>query len=213
MKNILTLLLLLLISGFTTAQEIRINAYGDYVFKDKFNENFVNGGYYQGRIEDGFRWGAGLEYVIQGKTALELQYLRQDTNVPLTYRINRTEPVEFTDLDLAMNYIMFNSTRYFPVNPKLEPFAGGGIGMGIFSAESREFSGDSETKFAWQIRGGANLWLTETVAFRFQASLISVVEAVGGGIYIGSGGIGTNISTYSTIYQFALGGGLVFKLQ
>lgn len=211
MKKLLPFVLLLA-PLFMTAQEIRLNTYGDYVFKDKFDENFVNGGFYQGRIEDGFRWGAGIEYLIQGKTALELQYLRQDTNVPLTYRINRFEDVEFTNLDLAMNYIMFNSTRYFPVNPQIEPFVGGGLGLGIFSAESAEFSGDSETKFAWQIRGGANLWLSDSVGFRVQATLLSVVEAVGGGIYIGSGGIGTNISTYSTIYQFALGGGIVFKI-
>lgn len=211
MKKILPFILLLS-PLFLIAQEIRINTYADYAFKDKFDDTFANGGFYQGRIEDGFRWGAGLEYLIQGKTAIELQYLRQDTNVPLTYRINRFEDVEFTDLDLAMNYILLNSTRYFPVNPQIEPFVGGGLGIGIFSAKSAEFSGDSETKFAWQVRGGVNLWISDAVAFRVQATLISVVEAVGGGIYIGTGGISTNVSTYSTIYQFALGGGLVFKM-
>lgn len=212
MKKILLVFALLCSTLVITAQEIRLNTYGDYVFKDKFDDTFVNGGFYQGRIEDGFRWGAGLEYLIQGKTAIELQYLRQDTNVPLTYRINRFEDVEFTNLDLAMNYIMLNSTRYFPVNPQVEPFVGGGLGIGIFNADSPEFSGDSETKFAWQVRGGANLWFSDTIGLRLQATLVSVVEAVGGGIYIGTGGVGTNISTYSTIFQFSLGGGIVFKI-
>ena len=35
---------------------------------------------------------------------------------------------------------------------------------------------------------------------------------MGGGLYFGTGGAGAGVSTYSSYYQFNLGGGLVFKL-
>ncbi len=33
-----------------------------------------------------------------------------------------------------------------------------------------------------------------------------------GGFYFGTGGVGAGVSSYSTMYQFGVGGGLVFKL-
>jgi hypothetical protein len=70
----------------------------------------------------------------------------------------------------------------------------------------------SATKFAWGLRLGANIWATEKVGVKLQAQLFSAVQSAGGGFYFGTGGSGVGLSTYSTIYQFGLGGGLTFKL-
>ncbi|THD66268.1 porin family protein [Robertkochia marina] len=195
------------------AQEIRLNTYADYVFQDRFSSYFGNNSYFEGKVEDGFRWGAGVEFLMGQGTALELQYLRQDTKAPTSYRGGGFGSVQFTNFDLGINYIMLNSTRYFSYNKPIEPFLSGGIGLGIFNIKNPEQRiSDSATKFAWQIRGGANLWLSPRLAFRVQASLMSVVQAVGGGAYFGTGGSGISFNSYSTIYQFALGGGIVFKI-
>ena len=45
-----------------------------------------------------------------------------------------------------------------------------------------------------------------------QASLFSATQAFGGGLYFGTGGIGAGLSSYSSMYQFGLEGGLVFRL-
>ena len=37
-------------------------------------------------------------------------------------------------------------------------------------------------------------------------------QGFGGGAYFGTGGAGFALSSYSSIYQFGLGGGLTFKL-
>lgn len=215
MKKSLLVLFLAVISSAVMAQELRLNTYGGYVFDDRVDSYFSSSSYYDGTITGGFRWGAGLEYHIPAKGAIEIQYLRQDTNAPTIYQDGTilNGQLQQTNFDLALNWIMLNGTRYFPVNETVEPFAGAGIGMGIFALDNPD-NGNSRnaTKFAWNIRGGTNIWLAENVALRIQASLFSAVQSVGGGLYFGTGGAGAGLSTYSTMYQFGFDGGLVFRI-
>jgi hypothetical protein len=74
-------------------------------------------------------------------------------------------------------------------------------------------SSDSVTKFAWGIKAGVNIFANEKVGFKLQMSLLSVVQAVGGGLYFGTGGVGAGVSGFSSYYQFSLGGGLVFGVK
>jgi opacity protein-like surface antigen len=192
-------------------QELRLNTYGGYIFDDRVDSYFSNSSYYDGVIKGGFQWGAGLEYHIPGKGAIELQYLRQDTNAPTIYQDGGS--IQNTNFDLALNWIMLNGTRYFPVNETIEPFVGAGFGMGIFALDNPDNGRSTNaTKFAWNIRGGTNIWLAENVAFRVQASLMSAVQSVGGGFYFGTGGAGAGLSSYSSMYQFGFEGGLVFRI-
>jgi opacity protein-like surface antigen len=206
-----TLFLLTAIAAVSYAQEIRINTYAGYIFKDKVDSYFSNTSYYNGQIQDGFRWGAGLEYLIPNRGAIEIQYLRQDTNAPTVYQDGLT--IENADFDLAINWLMLNATKYFPVTEVVEPFVGAGLGMGIFNVENPINTNEtSATKFAWNIRGGSNFWVADNVAIRLQASLYSATQAMGGGLYFGTGGAGAGLSSYSTMYQFGFEGGLVFRL-
>ena len=101
-----------------------------------------------------------------------------------------------------------------PVNPKIEPFAGMQLGMGIYNVANPDNDNTgSATKFAWGIRAGANIWANEKVGIKLQAGLISAVQAVGGSVYFGTGGAGAGVSGFSTYWQFSLGGGLVFRLR
>ncbi|MEN2281199.1 outer membrane beta-barrel protein [Algoriphagus sp. SE2] len=214
MKNILLLTLFILIGSVSFAQELRINSYAGYIFKDKVDSYYSSSSYYEGQIQDGLRWGAGIEYHIPNKGAIEIQYLRQDTNAPTTYLDESiVGGVKFTDFDLAINWIMLNGTRYFPLNETVEPFAGIGIGLGIFNVGNPDNSrSNSATKFSYNIRGGSNFWISENIAIRIQASLFSATQAIGGGLYFGTGGLGGGLSSYSSLYQFGLEGGLVFRL-
>jgi opacity protein-like surface antigen len=215
MKKILLLIFMVAISSALKAQELRLNTYSGYVFNDRVDSYFSNSSYYDGVIQGGYRWGAGLEFQIPGKAAIELQYLRQDTNAPTTYQDGGIlgGQIQRTDFDLDLNWVMLNATRYIPVNEVIEPFAGLGLGMGIFALDNPD-NGNSRntTKFGINVRGGTNIWLAENVAFRVQASLYSAVQSVGGGFYFGSGGSGAGLSTYSSMYQFSFDGGLVFRI-
>lgn len=46
---------------------------------------------------------------------------------------------------------------------------------------------------------------------KLQAVLTSIALGAGGGIYFGTGGVSPGLATYSSIFQFSLGGGVVFK--
>jgi hypothetical protein len=64
----------------------------------------------------------------------------------------------------------------------------------------------SATKFAWGFRGGVLLNASEKIGIKLSASLLSAVQGAGAGVYLGTGGAGAGVSTYSSMYQFALGG-------
>jgi opacity protein-like surface antigen len=216
MKKLLFSLALVICYNLTSqAQELRLNTYAGYVFQDKVDSYYSSSSYFEGTIEESLRWGLGIEYKIDANKAFELQYLRQDTNAPITYQDGGYlgGALQNTNFDAAMNWIMLNGTNYIQVNETVEPFIGGGIGMGIYNIENPDNgNSDGGTKFAWAIRGGSNFWVSENVAIRIQANLMSAVQSVGGGIYFGTGGTGAGLSTYSTMYQFGFDGGLVIRI-
>lgn len=183
--------------------------------KIRSTPNYSSSSYYEGQIQDGARWGGGIEYVIPERGAFEIQYLRQNTNAPTVYMdgILSGGQLQRSNFDLRLNWLMLNSTRYFPISEQLEPFAGFGVGMGIFSLTNPDTNNErSATKFAYSFRGGINLWIANNLAFRAQASLFSAVQSMGGSLYFGTGGTGAGLSSYSSMFQFGFDGGLVFRI-
>jgi hypothetical protein len=55
--------------------------------------------------------------------------------------------------------------------------------------------------------------VAQNIGIKLQAQLLSAVQSLGGGIFVGTGGVGAGVASYSTLYQFGLGGGLVFRFQ
>ena len=197
----------------TPVDGLILKGYGAYVFDDRFDARFDFGRYYDGKIIGGFQWGAGMEYRLQPDTGVELMYFRQETNAPTDYVIN-IEP-RFTDFDLNINYILLGGLRYADLGGgDIEAFGGAAIGVMFADATNPDTrSSGSVTKFAWGIRGGLTFWGSERAGVMLQAQLLSAVQSMGGGLYFGTGGGGVGISSYSTLFQFGLGGGLVFKLN
>ena len=211
----LAVLISTLVSNDARAQGVRLNLYGAYVFDDQFDTYYTSSQYYEGKIKGGFQWGIGAEYLIQPEYGIELFYLRQDTNAPTRYQGVLGAGGE-TDLDLAINYILLAPTKHFlSSNEKLEGFASlmAGVVFADVSSEDVNITDDSVTKFAWGLRLGGIIWASEKVGIRLQTQLLSATQAMGGGFYFGTGGTGAGVSSYSTIYQFGLGGGLVLKVR
>jgi hypothetical protein len=216
MKKILTIILFLsgsYVFAQSTSQRpsIRLNGYANYAFDDNHVDSYYsNTSYFEGSIEGGLLYGGGLEVMLHEAYGLEFTYLRLDSKAPMEYYLNG---VEFTNFDLATNYIMVGGNRYARMNPKVEPYGGMLLGMAIFNIENPDNQkSTSSTKFAWGIKAGVNIWASEKVGIKMQASLLSAVQAVGGSVYFGTGGGGAGVSGFSTFYQFVLGGGIVFNL-
>lgn len=211
-RIILSFLVTFMITGFTTAQEIRLNAFTKYVFDDKVDSYNSSTSYFEGTIEGGFQWGLGLEYMAHPTKGIELKYLRQEAQVPMQYYLNGQNNKTF---DVDINYVLLGGNNYFKTGGKVEPYGGLSLGMAIFKLKNPEASAtdDSAIKFAWELKLGTNIWLSDKVGLKLQADVASAVQSAGGGLYFGTGGAGAGVSTYSTMYQFGLGGGLTFKIQ
>lgn len=193
---------------------LRLHAYTTYAFDDKVDSYYSTTNYFEGTIKGGFEYGGGLEFILRPAYGIELSYLRLDSKAPITFWDNGIGGAKSTEFDLASNYLMIGGNRYLLVNPKVEPYFGLQAGMGIFHIENPE-NGESgsTTKFAWGIKAGLNIWLSDKIGLKMQAGLLSAVQSVGGGLYFGTGGAGAGVTGYSTFYQWNLGGGLIFDLN
>ena len=206
------LLLLLLFACYSVhAQNIRLNGYAYYVFDDKVDNYATSSSYYNTKIKGGLVWGAGLEYIVQNANGIELLYLRQDTKAPTNYYDAGDQS---SDFDVAINWIMLSFNRYQKFeNEKVEGFGGLGLGAAIFDVKNpKNGNSNSATKFAWNLKLGVNIHASEKFGIKLQTGLQSAVQSVGGSLYFGTGGAGAGASTYSSMLQFGIGGGIFFVL-
>ncbi len=208
MKNVLFLSILFL--GFTIVSkaqqhaDIRLHGYAIGAFSDQVDSYYSSTDNFKGTINGGLQWGAGVEIKPSKMMGLEFLYNRLDTKSSMTYYDNGPKSGTF---DAGINNFMLGFNRYFVSNAKVEGYGGLLAGITGFKIGTK-----TATKFGYGFRLGANIWATPKVGIKFQAQLMSASQAVGGGFYLGTGGSGAGISSYSSFYQFGLGGGLVFKL-
>jgi hypothetical protein len=214
MKKLLTIAVLLTGSYLfaQTGLSVRLHGYTTYAFADNHVDSYYSDtDYFEGKIEGGFQYGGGLEVLPAPAIGVEFTYLRLDSKAPMEYYY---DGIQYSDLDLAQNWLFLGFNKYIPVNPKLEPFAGVQLGMDILNIENPDNGNSgSETKFAWGIKAGVHVWVNEKVGLKLQLGLMSAVQAIGGGVYFGTGGAGAGVTGFSTYYQFNLGGGLVFRVK
>jgi opacity protein-like surface antigen len=213
MKKYIILIVLVTCIGKASISQLRFNTYAIGAFSDKVSSYYSQQNNFSGQVNGGFIWGGGIEFTPNKNMGVELMYNRMDTKSPLVYN-NNSLIVQKTNFNLGINQIMLGFNKYFPgMNPKVEPYVGGCLGLSIFDLKNPDNNAsNSYTKFGYGIRTGVNIWASKRVALKLQAQLFSASQAIGGGFYFGTGGSGAGITTYSTFYQFGLGGGLTFKL-
>jgi hypothetical protein len=216
MKAKLTFIIVLCsLSLFSFGQgDIKLNMYSAYAFDDKFDSYYDSDEYYKGKIIGGYQWGVGLEYMLHKYYGIELSWMQQNTTAPITYQGGAYPIVKSTNFNLSSNYILIGTNRYFPMNnSKIEPYFGLGLGMSLMALKNPENGRKTDKEFfAWSLKTGTNIFFTDKVGLKLQAQLLSSVQSVGGSFYFGTGGSGAGLSTYSSIMQICLGGGLVLKL-
>lgn len=196
------------------AQEKRLNLYGGYVFDDNIDTYYDYYNYVNGKIKGGFQYGAGIEFMVKPDYGIELLWEGQSTTAPVKYYATGYLFEKSAVVDLSLNYALLAGTRYAQ-NPggKLEGYGSFMLGALFASATNPENNvSNSATKFAWGLRLGGNIWATDKIGFKVQGQLLSAVQSVGGSLYFGTGGAGAGVSTYSTMLQFSVSGGLVFRL-
>ncbi|MBO9570863.1 MAG: hypothetical protein J7497_01425 [Chitinophagaceae bacterium] len=201
------LLLVLFSMGLIAANAQRgkkmITGYGGYAFQDRVE--FSNA---YGYVRDGGQWGVGLEFFFDETRTIDLTYTRMDTDLPL-YSYSLGNQLNKGQEGLSVNYILIGISNYIPLhNSKIRPYGGLGIGVGILDGKDVDVS---YTKFAWNVKLGVLIPASPKVAFKIQTQLQTAVNGVSTGFYVGTGGGGLGVSTYSSLYQFGFTGGLTFS--
>lgn len=208
---VLMLATAILLSTNSHAQEIRANGYLGYVFDDAVSTSYSNSTYFNGTLKGGALWGVGLEYMVGQNYGMELLYLRQDTHAPISYYDFSSKQADF---DVAANWVMLGFNKYIIHNPKIQPFGGFELGVATFNVKNPETEkSGTVTKFAWGLRLGGEFFFSGNVGLKLQTNLMSAVQAVGGAAYFGTGGSGVAVTGYSSLLQFGLGGGVVFRFK
>jgi hypothetical protein len=216
MKKVFLASILVVLTLMATAQHVRLNAYGMYVFPDQFDSYYDPYNYYNGTINGSFQGGLGLEFMRSERNCIELMWQHQSTHAPTYYLDNGAvgQRENYTNFDLNIDYLMIGSDGHIQKpGSKVEGYGGLFLGAAFLGAKNPDNGNhNTATKFAWGARLGANIWANEKFGIKLQAGLLSISQGAGGGLYFGTGGVGAGVSSYSSIYQFQLGGGLTFKL-
>jgi opacity protein-like surface antigen len=194
------------------AQSFLLNLYGGYTFSDKvdFDSSYA-------RVEDGFEYGAGLEYFIMENASIELKYNRLDTKMPLytkvpipAYGIPAGAQVNAGDDKGAINYVLADYTYYFgSSSQKAIPFLGAGAGISILETPR---SGNG-TYFAWEIKGGVKVKTNSPLSINLHAYLQSMSAAVGYNYYWDYYWGPVAVTDYASTFQFGLGASLSYDFS
>lgn len=214
MKKSFLMVLFVSVTMVALAQKARLNAYGMYVFDDKFDSYYDPYNYYKGTLKGSFQYGAGLEFMVQPRYCLELMWQHQGTTAPTEYEGGAAGGIKHTTFDVNIDYALIGGDGHIQQpHSKAEGYGGLFLGMAFLGAKNPD-NGNHNTasKFAWGARLGCNIWANEKIGLKLQAQFLSISQGSGGGLYFGTGGVGAGVSSYSSIYQFQLGGGLTFKL-
>ena len=203
-------MVLFIVSTSITSAQVRLNFYGSYVFDDGFEVYGDAANYYNGKVKGGFQWGAGAQYVIAPNASAELLYINHSTTAPTTFKFG-TNNLKTEDFNVNLNYIMLSGDGLY-TRGKAEGYAGlmAGVLLSDVSAPSVGKS-SSNTDFAWGGRIGTTIWTSSRLGIKLQALLLSSAKATGGETYFSWYGP-IYLSTYSTLWQFSLGGGLTYRL-
>lgn len=214
MKKFLLMVLLFSAAIVASAQKARLNAYGMYSFDDKFDSYYSNSGYYDGTLKGSFAYGAGVEFMVKPHNCIELQWQHQSTTAPTTYPGGLNNALKTTNFDINIDYLLIGGDGHFAKpDGKVEGYGGVFLGMAFLGAKNPENNNhNTSSKFAWGFRLGCNIWANDKIGIKLQGQLLSISQGAGGGFYFGTGGAGAGVSSYSSVYQFQLGGGLTFKL-
>jgi opacity protein-like surface antigen len=103
------------------------------------------------RLKPSFAWGAIVSFLAYGNSAVELSYLRQDTDIEF-------DPIGGggnTPLGgFALNYIQIGGRQHFGRHDApFRPFASVSLGINILDPAAEGI--ESATRFAWNFGGGA----------------------------------------------------------
>ena len=156
------------------------------------------------RVESAEYYGVGLDFVTPKQITIQLQYTRQESTI--TKKVTGEPKEELTDA--IVEYWQIGGLRTLTMD-RIEPYGGLLLGMAVLKPSAPIYS--NRTMFAVTLKGGLKIWLTEKVGIKGEIGMLMPMQWGGFSFGCGGGGCGTGVSTYTTIVQGQVGGGLVLR--
>lgn len=188
--------------------DIGLDLYGGYTFQDKI---YANNAYVT--IEDGFQYGAGIEFFARSTKSIELKYLRMDTKTPIytnTYGgLNNGQQLNAGNDSSAINYVLIAGNNYFPTsNPNVLPYLGFGMGVGWASGDQ-----STSARFAWDLKAGVKIKTSDAISLKLQAYFQTIWATYGSDAVFYPGYGTVYYPNDASLYQFGLGAAVSFDFK
>lgn len=183
------------------AQRVELTPFAGYQFWGSYKY-----GYGKLQFEDGPSYGGTLGVEIQDDMFLTLVVNHQDSHITdMPYNSYST------DLGaVGINYFMLNGERCVSLNDKVAPYATIGIGAALMDPV-----GNSSSAWRFAANGGLGLkfYASEKIGIKIGANFWAPMQGAGFGVGVGTGGVYAGASTYTTIVQMSVNGGIILRLK
>lgn len=178
MKHITILFLLLGFNIVSKAQQFNLLGGVQASSSGNVSAGLTNSSYaYDGKIEGGFRWTAGVEFILRSGIGLELSnYNQQTTAIINKYGLNPEQALRYNE---KLNWLMFKANKYVNLKTdKLSFFGGTGLGLASFSTPDM-FRGAKDDSFAFQLQAGLQFWPTKALGLKLSSEYQMAVQGSG----------------------------------
>ena len=192
---------------YTRPPRFEITPFGAYNWGGSFDTDAF-GGILAGELSenDSFSWGVITSFLAGRGSAVELWYLRQDTDVSF----NADLAGGSTGVgDFANNYIQLGFRQELAVGQRFHPFISGSMGVNVLDPKAADIG--TSTRFSWSLGGGAKYMANNNrVGFRLDLRwLVTPVPSGTYGTWCDYWGCYVTEGT-AWLHQGSVGGGLIF---
>jgi hypothetical protein len=186
------------------AQKVEVTPFGGYVFGGTMQGNNADV-----HINDNAQYGGMISIGVSRVMDVDLIYNRSDTKAQINYFSMGGVIKPSQDVPLSINYMQLGFTKNFRVNPTVSPFVGLNMGACLFYPKEDY---PESWFFSVGINAGAKVYFSKRIGLRLQAQGYVPVQGTAFSMFVGTGGSGSSVSVYSTLFQFGFTGGLIFRL-
>ncbi len=158
------------------------------------------------QIKDVPNYGLGVDITMKRGTELELLWISAQTHVKL-----KEYPSGFTkDLfDMNVHYFQIGVVQEMG-RGKARPFFAFTIGATLLDAKDATLS--DEWLASLTFGGGGKFDLSKNIGIRLQARILMPLIFSGGGLWVGTGGAGISVGSWTPFVQFDLTAGVYIRL-
>ncbi len=158
------------------------------------------------QIDDVPNYGLGVDITMRRGIQLELLWISEQTHVRL-----KNYPSGFTEDLFDMNVHYFQIGGVWEMGRgKARPFGAFTVGATLFDAKDATRS--DEWLASITFGGGGKFDLSKSIGIRLQARILVPLIFSGGGLWVGTGGVGVGVGSYTPFVQFDLTAGVYIRL-